>query len=285
MAIQILFGVILPFIVGVLLVYPGAARPWRVTAAVALPVVVAFLVVNGGWPGDKWQDLMWLPVAGLLIAVIPRAGPLRSVLVAGVGTWIVWPIVRSDPILVRVLPGLGALGLMLSLEPLAKRRPGPSMPIAVGLAFGGAAAVILISGHLNLAVSVAAAGFALAGVGAASIARRDISMANGPLLAALPLLAVAMVVRYSYMIVETSEVPTVALLLPPLAPLLRWVGEVPPLTRMKGRKAGVLRVAAVLAVSVVAVGLAIGVAQDEEGVDPDEQMYREMMSFRLSSAE
>ncbi len=265
------------------------SRRWRVVLALAVPVVAAFLVIIG-LPDEQWKRLIWVPVAGgvlgLMASRTKRLPPwLLMAVIAGLGLIIVWPVVRSEHAVWYAVAGAAPFVILAGTEPVVRRRRGWEIPLALAMAAGGAAAVILASGMITLAATVAALGFALVGLTIPALARRHVGLAGGPLHVAVPLIVLALLVRHLYVVAEGGEIPRLAFVMAAAAPLGLWLGELAPPAQRNRTVGTVLRLAGVLLLSGAAVGLSLGESVELEDDDPYADMYRDMMSIRLSSAE
>ena len=274
---QVLLGVVPPALIAALVLLV-AWRPWQrtpvenagwgPTVACGLAVLAGYLAIEGRPqfpPPEKWQWILYLGLAAMGLGLVdligqaarwrPRwtrglAGPLAA---AAALLMLRHPSPEAQPLWKAGL-GLAVLLSWAALEPLARRRPGASIPLALLLSLAGAGAVIVLSGNAKLA---GLAGALAAAMGAAVVVawwQPRLSLAHGAVVVVVVVLSGLLFLGQAY---TYSSVPVVSFLLPIVAPAAAWIVEVPALRGMGAARALLLRAGAVLVVVAVAVGLAL----------------------------
>jgi hypothetical protein len=200
------------------------------------------------------------------------------VVLAAAVTACIWPVVGRDPLWVKAMPGAGTLALAMGLEPLALRRTGGLLAVALLLATGTSAAIVLVSGFMKLAVPCAAGAVAL-GVCAVAALRRPLPLGGGALAVACPLLAVVPLVAWLYMRSAGGAVPALSFVLPPAAPLLCWLEAW--ISSRRNDRGRMSRLAGPAGVALVALACAAAVAialRASPQRSSSEELYRELMA-------
>lgn len=294
---QILFGFVAPVIVAGVLVWPGRRGPddertkrargaWRLPVAIGGPVVLAFLALYG-WPSEQWTHVVFAAAAGVVVGVVtaltPRAAWARVMLAAVLGLLVVlaiWPVVQREVGGYRLWPGLMTVLVLLALDPVARRRPGPGLPALLWLVMAVTTSIVLISGFLKLTVALAPVPVALAMIAViAAVRRQPRGLGDGGLAPVVPMLVVGPFVAWLYMTSSGGGVPDACFVLPLLAaPAAAWAGEIPALRKRSPALAGAIAWLVAIVLCGAALGLALrGPAGDDGPVDPYEQMYQDMM--------
>ena len=283
MEVQILIqGVVLPAALATAILLLGF-RPWQRKEhyqgglwsggiALALAFIVSFISQNG-WeslqPNSKRDWIVYLALAlgviGLPAALLRKstwptwlAGPLLVLAI----TLIIKPLDNPTYALLG-LPGLCGVSVILwfLLEPLARRRPGASLPISFLIIFTGIAIIAELTGGITFPIICGA----LSGVcGAAfviSLLNPRFSFHAGatPLLATMPPTILWLQGWYDY-----SGAPVACFLLPLLALPLLWLGELPVITRQRPWIGVVARVFLVT----IPVAIAIVLVMNTQSSDP-----------------
>ena len=176
---ELFFAVLLPGLIATV-VAVVACRPWRKrdqrdTPAWCAPLVmgIGFLICYRaveGWPTwpphERWQWTVWLALVVAVIGLLPslrKDGLLLSLATAGLAAVATALLVRPpglDGVMARTGLGIAVLALAASVEPLARRRPGPMLPLAVVIMAAFSAALLFESGSVKLSLltaSIAAA--------------------------------------------------------------------------------------------------------------------------------
>ncbi|MHC4448359.1 MAG: hypothetical protein ACYSXF_11365 [Planctomycetota bacterium] len=274
MVAQVLLATVPPAVITVI-VLALAWRPWRTDAAIAggrwggaagfgLAFLTGFLAV-AGWPGlpptEKWQ---WILHLGLLAAAIGVVNALRPR-----KRWLDWLpslcLAATAALLLRHpspdAPWTWNLGvaaavafLWLTLEPVAQRARGVTVPLTLLLTFAAAAIVILVSGNETLARLTAVLAASAAGAAIVAWWAPAISLAAGATAVTVAVLPGLLFLSQAY---SYSEVPGISFLLPLLAPAMSGLGELPVMGRLKPPARVLIRMAAILLPLGIAVGLAI----------------------------
>jgi len=280
-------GVLPPAFVAALLLAPLLWGGGRGSLAAALRVLalagafVAGQIVLFGVPPlpppEAWQWLPWLALAGAAVAILgevpaavpaPLRGLLRLLTVAAAARLLVAPYLEwlgweDGGALLRV--GLLAVlwaGLWLAMDRLARRRPGPALPLAFTLAASATSILTLLAGGARLGqlggVLATAAGVATA----VSWLRPGLSWARGGM--AVPVLLHGALVLLGWLALA-PDLPGVAALLLGLAPLLAWAGEWRATGAEGRRMLPLLRRAALVAVPLLAAAWLVWLARDGGG--------------------
>ena len=231
---------------------PLASGTWAGALAVGLAFIVGFLGTEG-WPtlpphtAIGW--LVFIAIASIVISLIETALP-RTVLIR----FILWlPIVIAGVWVLTSTPRgtwkgtdyflwsgfiLAGTWLLLALEPIAERRPGASIPLALWLWCAGIAGSLAMTGSILYGHL---AGILAAAMGAGLVAawiKPSISFARGSV-ATLTTLALAFLIcGYFY-----SDLPTSSALILAAAPLMLWLGELSIVTARKPWMAVITRTA------------------------------------------
>jgi hypothetical protein len=293
---QIVFGLVAPLLIAAAVIGPATARAcregdrdrlaWRIPVGLAMPVVLAFVVLYGR-PREQWQHVLFVPVAGAVVGVVmaftPRSVWPRGVLFVILGvlaTVAVWPVLERESMWWKLGAAAGTLALAAGLEPLAVRRPGVSLPGGLALAAAAVTTIVLISGFMKLAVPLAALVIGLGVCALVALWRCRFSLADGAVAVVTPLLVVSLIVAWLYMVSSGDALPAASFVLPAAAPLALWLGELPLLRRRSPWLAVPVRWALVAAICGVAVALALRPGGEDASDDPVGEMYRDMMGLR-----
>jgi len=216
---------------------PAVARP----IAGALALGVGYLAAHAGlkafpaWPwGDVQLDTMakvfWMIAAAIVLAplrVIPFVKRYGNSLYVALFAILPYHFVRSagEPRSGLDLAGFGSVllvyGIWMSLERLALRRPGPTLPVALWAACAGTAAMLLAN---TSALQAQVVGALAAGLGAAVVVAllvRGAHLATG----AVAILAVAIAAGVRNAVIY--DLPTVCWVLVAVAFVGPWLGEIP----------------------------------------------------------
>ncbi len=210
------------------------------------------------------DGLQWLGYGAVIIVVPGLIGAclrrlwvqmLLALLVITAATWLLiggW----MEPVWAwRVGFGVGAAVLWALLEWLARRRRGASMPIIMLLVAAGGGGVMVLAGLAQFGQ--------LAGVLAAAIGpcvllawiRPQLTIGHGPVLVFTLILAALLLHGY-HLYDVTAEFPPISFAIVLAAPVVAWVGELPPIVRLRAWQAVLVRVVAVM----IPVGAALGMA-------------------------
>ncbi len=286
--IQLVLQGIWPAVVLALAALVPSYRLWRRDRTVAGCDWGVALAVGGGflaggvgaagipdrWPLEKWE---WLFVA---VAVLTGASLLLALRSWRPWRWLLGPSATLLAVVLLTPPGTGHLwetgeavawvwklltaatvGLVwLATEPLARRRPGASLPLALLVAVTGGSMVLMLSGNDVLARTLGAAAAAL-GVCVVVAWRRPSFALTGGATAVLAVTLVGLLSlgrSYSY-----SEVPLPAYVLPAFAPMLLWIAELPLLAKLRPWQVVLVRLALVS----IPVGVAVVLAASHVQTD------------------
>ena len=235
-----------------------------------------------------------------LLAAFPRVPrwlvwPLRLALLAGAGRVLLdgtiyitdvggpgtseWSPALAWLIFGTISALAGAVWALLSL--LARRAPGPSVPVCLAGTSAGAALTVMLSGYATggqVGLPLAAA---LLGVTAAALVLTRLSSSTGPL-------GVVIVGLFSLLVIGRffGELTTAHAIVLFCAPLLGWVTELPYVRRLPSWARGLVRVIVVaMVVSVVVILAQRKFAQDFQspsGTNANEPSAEDYMNFGKS---
>jgi len=264
----VLYTAILPAVAAAVLLLLGGGRDWASALGATIAFLTAWLFEMGWmWPGTPPPDSkasLGLPVAiAGAVSLLPNRFRIRRVL-GLVPAFLAAYWVMSTKKSAGAAAG-GAVAIVLwawAAETLARKRPGPAIPLAWMCAFGLAPAAFL-------AMHYAAGGQFLGSLGAASAAWFAIAgwQRTHVAGAALPV-AVALygTLANGYLFIYPDPLPLSAALLLGAAPLAAWIGE---LAWFRERPFWVDWGARVIAVvTLAAIGIAIA-ADAGPASDPD----------------
>jgi hypothetical protein len=253
-----------------------AWRPWRCNdglwggswgsvAALGLGFIASFVAMNG-WPGyptpQRWQRLVFIgaaaTAAGLVAALMQPRGAWRIGLglaaCASAARLIDPPPAFANTGIWKAALGIGSGVLWLGLEPLAERRRGASMPLAMCTVFGGVSVILLESRLANFSLLAAAVSSAAGMAMVVAWLNPRVSLAHGAVHVGVALLASLVLTSWFY---RDAGVGSASFILVAAAPLALWIGEAPLIARWRPWKTTVLRAAAVGLLVAIGVALAI----------------------------
>lgn len=222
------------------------------TLAVALPMPIAFLLVNGA-PEESWEALLWLAPAAAAIGLAFHASPILkrelfpALSLAAVLTLLLWPILKAeDSWLVRLAPASAAAALYLALRFLASRVPQQPLLLCVWAAALAAGLAVVIMGQRPMAAAVAPVGASILVL--AILARRSDrhALTPGPLAAAAAPIAITPAVAWMWMSVTGANYGLWLPLAIPFSATAAALLLVPPIRRLRPPVRGAIAVAAVL---------------------------------------
>ena len=274
----VLMGVVLPAVVcGVFLVMDW--RPWRRLAPIAggnwggaLGFMLGYLIAHAatvGWPPLLPVDVtQWLPYlagaaggVGVLDSLWGDKHRLRLAIRLFVSAGAVWLLLR--PILEHtwtptqgtvwvVLLALALFATWISLDALAKPVRGASVPLAMFIVAVGGSVVLLVSKTASLA-QLCGAVAAMTGV-SMLVAWRIPAMSLVPGATAVVAMLFGCLWLEGYLY---AEVPGVSAVLLAAAPAGLWIGQMPWLRGMGAWRAVLVRGAAVLVPTLIALAVAV----------------------------
>jgi hypothetical protein len=218
--------------------WPAVEAPERIVAA---GVVLALIALLAGWRRVPW------PVH-LLLAIVFQVA-------------ILWYVFR--PIPESVLPAnkmwtwigvAAAIGLVLtfSTEALAHRPGGVAAALAVGPLAAGVGAINILTGNAKLGWLGASLGVIVFGWFVAALCSRAATLARGPIIVVMAI--VSGLLAYGYF--ASDSMTTLELVLLPIAPLLAWLAELPPLQRWRDWRQELIR----LILVAIPIGIVVGIA-------------------------
>lgn len=269
-----IYGVLVPGgVAGLILLF--AWRPWRkepAAAAVfvpALAVAAAWTVARTAhadwsfpaWPAPTSAD--WIPYlalgAGLVAALLHRTmhSFVAAALAASATMWLMTARAIENELIESafVFQAVGAGALLLgavSMQTLARRRPGPGAPIFMMLTCAAAAIALLNGGVASGAEQtgmLAACFGAMMVLGFLRPGRAQIQTAIAP---GFAILGAQLLNGHLY-----AEMPAGVALLLVAAPSAAWAGTLPIVARLRPWQQFLVRTGAVLLVLGVAVAIAI----------------------------
>lgn len=209
---------------------PGRGQ-WAPPLALGLGALATMIQVTNAWPSlkphERWHWLLPMALAACVIGVtgslVHRAIVLRiaaALALGGAMALMLHPLATTaQPLAWRL--GLGVLVILLwfEMEPLADRRAGPALPIALWIAFGGLSLVLEQSRFALLSLCAAGAATSAAVIAVAAFVRPGLSLARGGVYVAAALLASMATVGWLY---NRSDVPLACFILPVVAPAGVW---------------------------------------------------------------
>lgn len=225
---------------------PGPANAWGAPLAIGLGYAAGHLATHG-WPRFyPWprlffqlpikQALFYLAVAAALYGLFEaRRGRVslhaRALLCVAAPLYLLDFMRRhhwdgGEALLWTALLAGTLFAVWSALEVLARRRPGPSLPMALIPVGALAACALFLSGSASLAQLAGAWTAPLAVALVVSWWRPELTLAGGGVSCASLCFAGLLWAGHF-----TSELSTASLILLGLAPLVPWIGEVPALTR------------------------------------------------------
>lgn len=238
----LLAGALPLIVVGVLLLVAG--RLWRAeakrsvpafaTVAAVLLALLASRLALDGWPDVSWERAVFgiaaLGGIAFIWSLLPRniwialgmvlAGSAAGTLAAqGV-------FIESDPLWLRLAPGVATALVVLALAPLMRRSTGPTDPFVLGAWLGPTIGIIILSGNVKISMYIAAAASALLAVFGLAIWRRGVTMARGADLVIIGTVHLALTSAW----LNSFSLPNEfigAFLLAGFAPLGLWLGGIP----------------------------------------------------------
>ena len=251
--------------------HPVANAYWAGAAAIGIAFVVSFLVILNGWPGfqpkQSWQWLLHIgavgAVAGVFAAFFPQL--IARFAIALVLAWAVgWvfhaPRIIEPQLAWKVGVGAAAFVFLITVEPLASRGSGVSIPLSMMLLFGGASLLIKESRAANLSLAAASCSAAWGAVALASLFNSHLSVARGPIyvVAALwpALLALGEFER-------RGGVGRISFIVLAIAPLTLWVAELPVFKKLKAWQMIAARATLVATPIAMSIGLAMFASVEE----------------------
>jgi hypothetical protein len=189
--------------------------------------------------------------------------PLLTLIASAALAWLTLKPLTPGPLATAIV-SLAATISWILIEPLTARRPGPTGSILLWLLSTGSALLLLLGASPRLGFLVVT----LAGVFGAyflfSLLLKKSPISAGPTLLCIPLLSAWL----SYAYFDSSVITPIELSLLITAPLLAWLPEIPPLTKLKPWKRELLRAALTAAPIAIAITLAaIQFKKDSAGMD------------------
>lgn len=279
----ILYGVLIPAVLaGIVLLLsarraraePSIARPF----AGALALGAAFLVAKAGLdsvpPPPFGEDALtvlgmvfWCVVAAIVLAPLrtaPVVARFGNAFYVALFSILPYHLIRdaSKPASAFDAGGFATVlvvyALWTSLERLARRRPGPSLPLALWAACAGTAVVLLEN---RSALQAQLAGALAAAPGAAVVVS---FLVRGAHLATGAIAILALVVSALLRQASIYDLPTECWALVAVAFAAPWLGEIPALRRRSPVLAGVVAFLG----AVVATAIAAWIVHDLRSVSP-----------------
>ena len=251
---------------------PLANAWWAGACAVGVSFIAGLWQIADDWPGlppkQRWMWLMPMAIAATVLGMVSGWLQPRHVVQLAVGlllalsaTLLLHPPPAVDqPWLWKLGLGAAVLIVWLCLEVQAERHPGPSLPLAMTIVFTGVSLVIKESRFAMLSLSAAAASAAWGSVLLISIFNSKLRVSRGPMHVAAMLLP-AMLVLGEFD--RRGGVSIASFLLLAIAPLMLWLGELPPLRTRRPWQAALARAALVAVPVLIAVVLAMRAGQDD----------------------
>jgi hypothetical protein len=252
----------------------GAGAPWAVALALGLGAIAGFVAV-AGWPGvpprERWQWLLFInaaaTAAGALSAALARrpwARWLALAMTAIAAAGMLQPVGTRAAVAPAWVWKAGAAVLIalagLAMEPIARRRAGASVPLALAIAFAGASALILQAANATMSLIAAGSAAACGAVVAIAWWNPAVSIARGGELVAAANLMTTLVIAWFY---ARDASLGAAFVMLAASPLVLWLGELRCITRRRAIVGAILRPA--LVAVAVATALAMALRPVNEG--------------------
>jgi hypothetical protein len=265
-----------------LIAWPPRGRlqaPWRLAAggaAFALAFAASMAQV-AGWTTsspaeiwarvlepERWQRTLYVALAAAAIGTIaawcrrPRWSwwLIGAALAASTAFLLQPPAAPQHTLVSRPLIAVAVLGSWVLLEPLAQRRPGTTMPLALALVMLGAAGVLMQSRNGSLALLAAAlATVATVAAGLGGL-NRNLCLGRSATAVIAAMLPSLLLVGAWY---DFGPLPLICFVLVVAAPAALWIGELEPITRRPPWQTLSLRVGIVTVPVALAVALALRV--------------------------
>lgn len=231
---------------------------WGGAAALGAGCLAAFYFVAGGRGfqlHERWHWLWMIASAAMglgLIASFVRANLLMKILsgiaLAGATAALFMPPrSAANPLVWKAGLGASVLIFWMLSEPLANKRRGVSLPIAMAVVFAGASIVLLQTRQAGYSL-MAAALSSMCGVSMMiAILNRRFSFANGAMHVIGAMLTSLCVIGWLYNLTDVPVWPFALLMVSPLA---MWIGELRPIALLRPwQRAGVALAATTILVS------------------------------------
>lgn len=254
---------------------PVANAHWASAAAIGLAFIASFLVILNGWPGlqpkQSWQWLLHIGAAstsaGIAAAFFPTliARSAIALLLALVVAW----LFHSPRMIENQIPwkfGVGAATLIawFMLEPLAQRRAGLSIPLAMMILFGGASFLIRESRAANLSLAAASCSAAWGAVAIVSLLNAKLRVSRGAMYVVAALWPALFALGEFERRGGVRQISFIVLV---LAPLMLWIAELPVFRKLKHWQMIALRAALVAFPIAISIGLAMNAAAENDNGD------------------
>jgi len=281
MIVQVLTGIGLPAALAAVVLLIGW-RPWPRTRqpedagwATALAFGGAFLaafIVQQGMPSipphERWEWIALIMAGATVLGIIDgmlRRQPVRTFTLAAIAGAAVGYALRLpdlDLVEARASLGVAILGLVLVLDPLAARRPGPRLPIALVIVMTTLATAAQAAAFGKLAF-IAGAMAAAAGVHAVvAILNPKLSLAPGGALVVAIALVLLSATGHAY---DYGDLPWWMFVVPAASLVLMWAGEIKPIARRRWLSAAIGLVLVAAACACVLVPCAIALSKSLAG--------------------
>jgi len=228
--------------------------------------IAGFLVLHRTWPSwlprERWQLLTMMSLSATCFGLIcagwrPRLGGLifLCALAAFCQAWFLRPTIpEQHPTALRAALALTAFALAFGLEALARRHPGPLMPLIMFVPFAGATLLFIESGFARIGLLAGAIALALVITAVPAWWNRSISFADGGMIWLGAMLASLLAVGADHGY-NTGEAPLMSFVLLAASPLMVWLAETKHVARLRPWQAALARFALVLAPVIAALAL------------------------------
>jgi hypothetical protein len=250
---------------------PVGNAHWASAAAIGLAFIASFLVILNGWPGSQpkqsWQWLLNIgaasTIAGIAASFFPSftARSAIALLLACVVAWLFHtPRMIENQLLWKVGVGGATFIAWMAFEPLAQRRAGLSIPLAMMIVFGGASFLIKESRAANLSLASASCSAAWGAVALVTLFNAQLKVLRG----AMYVVAALWPALFALGEFERrGGVRQISFIILVLAPLMLWIAELAVFRKLKHWQMIALRAGLVAFPIAISIGLAMNAAAED----------------------
>ena len=275
---DIVWGIAYPAIIAVIAMLLSHLPPWRRDArahpwgpvfAIAAAFAIAFTGI-AGWPSFPPLEMHnWLPfiamgtaIIGIIATAMRRDWIVHSVLSLAlilITSWLLIKTSSTPPAERWAWTAALAAGLTIwwvAMELLARRNPGPGLPILLAFFAAGSALVLADSGTISFAQLAGAVALAVGLIGLTALWFKNLSLSRGAMLALAVLLMG--LIFCGHVVADVSRRDLIIL---GAAPLVLWLGQLPVVNRRPWRRFAVGGVVMFIVLSIAVVPAIKGLAK------------------------